>query len=234
MLFVSFVYDQDATMLSMLRDQLKALDPEAIIYAVSDPDHPVDPAKVDGVHHRTGAVNRGGNLNGLPIIAEELAIFKELMKLHEVEHIIKIDADCFPLSLGEFEKDPHLGLVICERWQPFTPAGMCYRISFDMAGELLTAYKTRTEEGLWQDGHHWPEDVTIWGMACQTGIPVRLLPFVKGYAAGMREDYTGDLPSKIKNAHFVHCGEPAQDGTRVSRAHATARMRALMLELKKQ
>lgn len=228
MLYIIFCYAADTAMLRMVTERIRTLDADARIYAISDPAAPVDPAAVPGIEHRRGSVPRGGNLNGLPIIAEELSTFRSLMDAEGVPELIKIDADCYPLSFGALVLPPKPAeLTICERWQPFTPAGMVYHLTRRMVDALQAEFNRRTELNLWQSGYHWPEDITIWNLATLTGLPVQMLPYAGGYACGMPDCLPDELPDKVRNSDFVHCGEPLPDGTRVSREHATLRMRIL-------
>ena len=228
MLYIIFAYTADTAMLRMCTERIRRIDPEARIFVISDPAAPVDPAAVPGVEHRKGSVPRGGNLNGLPIIAEELATFRSLMDAEGVNELIKIDADCYPLSFGALVLHTKPAeLTICERWQPFTPAGMVYHITGRMVDALQAEFNRRTECNLWQSGYHWPEDITIWNLTCQTGLPVQMLPYAEGYACGMPDCLPDELPKHVQQACFVHCGEPLPDGSRVSREHATLRMRIL-------
>ena len=228
MLYVSFAYSADSAMLGLLHDHLRTLDPQATLYIISDPKSPVDPAAVPGAKHRLGTVDRGGNLNGLPIIAEELTTYQNILDLESSEHIVKIDADCYPLNLAPLlNTDDPAGIIISERWQPFTPAGMIYRLSRPMVAALLDHFNARTEANLWQENAPWPEDITIWNLAIQTGLPVKMLPYRDNYAAGVPDTLPAEYPPHLLQAHFLHCGEPLPDGTRISRPHATLRMRIL-------
>lgn len=233
MLYVTFAYGPDSGMLCLLRDRLRELDAAAELYVVSDPKNPVRPEDVPGVHHRTGTVDRGGNLNGLPIIAEELATFASLLEQTGENNIVKIDADCYPIKLDAL-RDSCRDFVVCERWQPFTPAGMVYKLSRHAVRYLQDEFTRRTEAGLWPEGHRWPEDVTLWNLGALRRLRLDLLPYAGNYAAGMVDLAPGELPEKLLQAHFVHCGEPDATGARVSRAHAELRMRCLAEAVKKR
>ena len=229
MLYITFCFAPDADMLGMTCARIRELDPEAIIYAVSDPAAPLPESAVpEGVHHRQGAVSRGGNLNGLPIIAEELAVFRALLDQHQAQHIVKFDADMYPNDLSPYlDTEPEAGMVVSERWQAFMPAGYVYRLSSAMVDALQEAYNARTEAGLWTGGQNYPEDLTLWGLAAGCGQRLKLLPYGGGYSAGMVDCLPHELPEHVRKAATVHCGEPLPDGTRVSRPHATLRMRIL-------
>lgn len=231
MLYCLFAYAPDAAMLRMVCARLRHLDPEAIIYIISDPEHPVNPAAIPGhveIHHRMGHTKRGGNLNGLHIVGEEIATYKALMELHGVEHIVKLDADCYPLRWDALCDTTQPGdFVCCERRQAFVPSGMAYTLSLRMANALLELYNARTAGKLWQPGQLWQEDITLWALACQTGLPVRMLPYMGGYAASMPDVLPHEVPQNVLAAHFIHCGEPTADGRRIPREHATLRMRIL-------
>lgn len=233
MLYVTFTYAADTDMLRMLVERLRALDPAARIYAISDPAAPVDPAAVPGVEHRKGSVPRGGNLNGLPIIAEELSTYRSILDAEGEPELIKIDSDCYPQDLSALcdATDP-CDMCLCERWQPFIPAGMVYRISSRMVDALLAEYNRRSELKLWQAGARWPEDITLWNLALLSRLPCRLLPYAGGYATGMPDVLPHELPEHVRAAHFIHCGEPLQSGARLTREHATLRMRILREALK--
>ena len=234
MLYVTFCYAPDAAMLGMVCARIRELDPEAIIYAVSDPAAPLTAADVpEGVHHRQGAVRRGGNLNGLPIVAEELTVFRSLMDQHNAQHIVKFDSDMYPRTLAPYRDAPaEVGMVGSERWQAFVPAGYVYRLSSEMVDALQAEYNTRTEGGLWTGGQNYPEDTTLWGLAACCGVRLMLLSYGSGYSAGMPDCLPHELPEHVRKAATVHCGEPMPDGTRVSRPHATLRMRILQEAIK--
>lgn len=234
MLYVSFCYAADAAMLGMVCAKIRELDPEAVIYAVSDPNAPLTEADVpEGVHHRKGVVSRGGNLNGLPIVAEELAVFRSLMDQHNTQHIVKFDADMYPRTLAPYrDASPEVGMVVSERWQAFVPAGYVYRLSSDMVDAMQDEYNRRTEGGLWTAGQAYPEDLTLWGLAACSGLPIKLLCYGSGFSAGMPDCLPHDMPERVLQAATVHCGEPMPDGSRVSRPHATLRMRIVAEALK--
>jgi hypothetical protein len=226
MTYVSFVYSADASMLCMLVDRLRMLDPQAVIFACSDPASPLKAADVpEGVIHLTGSTPRSGNLNGLAFVGEELKTFLACMDKTGASHVVKIDADCYPLKLDAL-REPS-GLTICERWQPFTPAGMVYAISRDMAESCLDLYKARFRQQLWQEGAQYPEDQTIYGLAALSGLKIDLLPYGARHACGMPDKAPDDLPTSLLEYHFVHCGEPLANGQRIAREHATLRMRCL-------
>lgn len=226
MLYVTFAYEPDTAMLRMLHERLQQLDNDCQLYIVSDPKNPVPADAVPGAHHRTGTVDRGGNLNGLPIVAEELATFAALLEQTGQNNIVKIDADCYPVSLDALQHNPN-DFVVCERWQPFTPAGMVYRLSRKAVNSLQREFNRRTEAGLWQENSQWPEDLTLWGMAVQCGLRCDLLPYMANFAAGMVDLPPSQLTAKLLSAHFIHCGEPDSRRHRVSREQAALRMRCL-------
>lgn len=226
MLYVTFVYAADSGMLSILADRLRELDAEAVIYAISDPSAPVPVEKIPaGVMHRLGTVNRGGNLNGLPIIAEELQTFISLMENTGEKSCIKIDADCYPISLAPMESAADM--CICERFEPLTPAGMIYRISYDMARDIYKLFSARMEACEWVNGVQYPEDRTLWQLALHTRRECVMLSYTSGVAAAASDAPPDDIPGHVRRACFVHCGEPLPSGQRITREHATLRMRCL-------
>lgn len=230
MIYVCYTYADDAAMLGMVAERLRQLDDSAIIYAISDPAAPLNAEQLpEGVRHRLGTEKRQGNLNGLPIVAEELQTFLALMELHGAEACVKIDADCYPLSLHPLETEGEM--VICERFEPLTPAGMIYRLTRKMAQAILALFQGRVERQEWVPAHY-PEDKTLWQLALHTQLPVALLPYTSGVAAGAADAAPGDMPPHIKKACFIHCGEPLANGQRVSRVHATLRMRCLEAAIK--
>lgn len=221
-------------MLGMTCARIRELDHDAIIYVVSDPNAPLTAADVpEGVHHRLGAVSRGGNLKGLPLVAEMLAVFRSLMDQHNAQHIIKFDADMYPRTLAPYRDAPaEVGMVVSECWKAFVAAGYVYRLSSDMVEALQAEYNARTEAGLWTAGQPYPEDTTLWGLAACCGLRLMLLHYGGGYSAGMPDCLPNELPEYVRRAATVHCGEPMPDGSRVSRPHATLRMRILAEALK--
>lgn len=226
MLYISFVSAADASMLAIVAARLRKLDPDAVIYAISDPAAPLQAAQVpEGVQHRLGTVNRGGNLNGLPIIAEELQTFLALMDATGEKSCIKIDADCYPISLQPLLDDADM--CICERAEPLTPAGMIYRISRDMTAAILELFTARVAAGEWVEGAQYPEDRTIWQLALHTRRPCCMLSYSGKFAAAATDDAPDDIPIRVRSVSFIHCGEPLPNGQRIPREHATLRMRCL-------
>ena len=226
MLYVTFAYAPDLPMVRILRDRLAELDPDVAHYIITDPASPINPADLPSAAIRTGTVPRGGNLNGLPIIAEELATYASLMDITGHNTIIKIDADCYPITLQALT-DSTADLTVCERSQPFTPAGMVYKLTRHAVDKLLTQYNHRTESNLWQTAHHYPEDQTIYALTALANLTINLLPYNQGHATGMPDCLPHQLPDNVRHAHFVHCGEPTANGTRISRSHAALRMQIL-------
>lgn len=230
MLYCIYAYAPDTAMLRMVCKRVQELDGTAAIYIVSDPAAPVDATAVcgEGIHHCMGHTQRGGNLNGRHIVGEEIATYKALMEQHGAEQIVKLDADCYPLRREALCDPTQPGdFVCCERWEAFVPSGMAYTLTLRMADALLELYKERNRRNLWQEGQLWQEDRTLWALACQTGLPVRMLPYMGGYAASMPDVLPNEVPQSVLNAHFVHCGEPTSGGKRAAREHATLRMRIL-------
>ena len=230
MLYVTFCYKLDTEMLSMCSARILELDPSAKIYAVNDVSAPIT-KRIEGVTFLKANFPRGGSLNGLPVIAGELAVFERLLASEKAEYICKFDCDLWPNDLAPFlDVTPGTpDYLSVERFEPFVPSGMFYRLSRHMVRELLKVYNTRSMEGLWVKGAKYGEDVTIYAMAQQTRLLCRLIPYASGYTSGMHDGGPGAYEQQHK-AGLVHCGEPNADGTRVSREHATLRMRLLKWE----
>lgn len=232
MLYVTFCYEPDATMLAMVAERLHELDPAAIIYGVNDSTAPIT-GGVEGVSLIPSTFQRGRNLNGLECILHQLHTYRELLARHGADYIIKFDCDCWPNHLGEFTDTENRpggycppDFLITERWQAFTPAGYCYRLSRWMVEALLREFARRTRAKLWPPQNKYPEDVTLWALAAATRLPVRLIPFVSGFSTGA-EDTLPAPGCRQLTAGLVHCGEPHADGTRCHRATATLRMQLL-------
>lgn len=217
-------------MLSMCADRIHQLDPSAKIYAVNDPAAPIK-QKIQGVTLLASQFPRGGNLNGLPAIAGELATYEHLLKKEKAEYICKFDCDLWPNDLTPF-LDVSPGspdYLSVERYEPFVPSGMLYRLSRHMVVELQKAFNARSEAGQWVQGAKYAEDVTIYALAQQTRMQCRLIPYTTGFAAGMFDGGPGTNEKQLR-AGLVHCGEPLGNGARVSREHATLRMSLLKWE----
>jgi hypothetical protein len=230
MLYVTFCYKPDTDMLSMSSARILQLDPTAKIYAVNDAANPVS-KRIPGVTFLQSNFPRGGNLNGLAAVAGELAVFEQLLQKEQAEYIVKFDCDLWPNDLEPFT-DVSPGTpdyLSVERFEPFTPSGLIYRLSRHMVRELLKGYNARSAAGLWAKGAKYPEDMTIYALAQETSMRCRLIPFASGFTAGMHDGGPGTY-EPLHKAGLVHCGEPLADGSRVSREHATLRMRILKHE----
>lgn len=231
MLYVTFCYAADETMLRLSTARLRALDPAAVIYAVNDPSAPIT-AEVEGVRFLTSGFDRGRNLNGLECILHQLHTYRNLLARHNADYIIKFDCDCWPNHLGEFADTANHGsycppdFLITERWQAFTPAGYCYRISRFMVQAILRLFSHRTATNSWPPHNKYPEDITLYHLALHTRLPVRLIPFTSGFSTGA-EDTPPTPGCRQLTSAIVHCGEPHADGTRCHRATATLRMQLL-------
>lgn len=234
MLYVTFCYAPDASMLRMQAAQIHRLDPTAVIYAVNDPAAPITGA-VEGVRFYEPAEQwpRGGNLNGLPAIFGQLQTYAALMRKHVADYIVKIDADVWPQCLEEYTAtEPVDGMPVPdylapERWQSFQPTGCIYRLSRWAVQALLQLFNARARAGLWLPHNKYPEDRTIFAMVQQLRLPHALIPYASGHCVGFTEDVRkghGPVPTSVLAAHIVHCGEPYPDGARCTRQHATLRM----------
>lgn len=238
MLYVTFCYEPDTAMLEMATARIHQLDPSAVIYAVNDKDRPVKRA-VPGVTFLSSDFPRGGNLNGLAVIAGELAVFEKLLKAERSDYIIKFDCDMWTNCLHPFLRvAPDNGLPVydymsVERFEAFKPSGMIYRMSRWAVKAAIKAFNTRSKAGLWVNGNQYPEDVTIYNLVQSARLSTYLVPFAYGFTAGANDDGPGRCEAQCK-ANFVHCGEPLPGGQRVTREHATLRMRILKNEMEQQ
>ena len=227
MIFVTFCYAADAAMLTMAAERLQSLVPGARIFAINDPKAPIK-ANIPGVTLMPGSFERGGNLNGLQAVAGELATFQQLLRQTGDDWLIKFDCDMWANDLAPFlDLSPGApDYLSVERAEAFTPSGMIYRLSRYMVAELVRLFNARTDAGHWAKGWHYPEDITIYGLAQPTGMRCRLIPYATGYTAGMTDAGPGGNVHCYR-AGVVHCGEPLTDGRRITREHATLRMRML-------
>lgn len=231
MIWVTFVYDEDAEMLEMMTSRLRELDKDAKIYAVEDAAHPL-PAEVPGVVVLSTTHERGGNLNGLANLGGMLAIFERILRHEKADYLVKIDADSWVNDVSPFlQVEPMDGRAVpdylaAENWEAFRPSGNIYRLSRWMLMRLIQMYNERSRRNEWPPVYNYPEDQTIFRMACMTRLPMELLPQVSGYSVG-QFDEGPDACEGYMRAGIIHCGEPDKKGRRVGRGHATLRMRVL-------
>ena len=228
MLFITFCYAADADMLRMSAARIHELDPAAVIYAVNDPAAPIRES-IPGVTFLPCNFERGGNLNGLKAVAGELTCFEYLLRQTGAEYVCKFDCDLWANDLAPFlATGPGAPEYLSvERSEPFKPSGLIYRLSRHMVRELVHRFNARTRAEQWPSTYHYPEDITIYSLAQQTRLRCELIPYTTGYTAGMRDGGPG-ANGHCYRAGVVHCGEPLPDGRRVSREHATLRMRMLV------
>ena len=233
MIYVTFCYKPDEDMLRMSSARIRELDPSAKIYAVNDPAAPIT-EPIPGVTFMQADFPRGGNLNGLATVAGELAVFQRLLDAENADYIVKFDCDLWVNQLGPFLQTlPEAGLSVpdylsVERAEPFVPSGMLYRLSKWAVRSITNEFNRRSQAGQWAKWR-FPEDITIYNLARQGRLNCTLIPFTEGRTAGMG-DAGPEGNETCHRAWFVHCGEPLQDGKRVSREHATLRMRLLKWE----
>ncbi|MBR4006304.1 hypothetical protein [Fibrobacter sp.] len=234
MIYVTFCYKPDEDMLRMSSARIRELDPAARIYAVNDPAAPITES-IPGVTFMQGNFPRGGNLNGLAAVAGELAVFEQLLNAEKADFIVKFDYDLWVNQLGPFlQVMPEAGrsapdYLSVERAEAFKPSGMLYRLSKWAVREVTRKFNERSKAGGWSKGWHYPEDLTIFALVQEARLSYQLVPFMKGLTAGMGDSGPeGNEP--CHRAWFVHCGEPLPNGKRVSREHATLRMRLLKWE----
>ena len=236
MIYVTFCYKPDEDMLRMSSARIRELDPTAKIYAVNDPAAPIT-EPIPGVTFMQGNFPRGGNLNGLAAVAGELAVFERLLNAEKADYIVKFDCDLWVNQLGPFlQVMPEAGhaapdYISVERAEAFKPSGMLYRLSKWAVREATRKFNERSKAGLWSKGWHYPEDLTIFALVQEARLSYQLVPFTKGHTAGMRDAGPGGNET-CHRAWFVHCGEPLPNGKRVSREHATLRMKILKWETK--
>lgn len=235
MLYVCFTYTADLPLLSLSSARIRELDPEAIIYAVEDAGAPLG-ASVPGVRILRSPAPRNGNLNGLAQLSAELHAFCGLMNRHGADYIVKFDADTWCNDLGPFLQTrpvngrPVPDYLAAENWQAFRPSGNIYRVSRWLVKRLLAMYEARTHCREWPPSYSYPEDVSVWGMACLTRLPLELIPFTSGFSTGMQDGGPGTNEA-CATAGVVHCGEPVSSGERASREHVALRMRLLKFEI---
>lgn len=235
MLYVTFCYAPDTEMLRMASARIRELDSEAVIYAVNDAAKPIRET-IDGVVFLSSDFPRGGNLNGLAVVAGELAMFDRLLRKEGADFIVKFDCDLWANDLTPFLRTlPENGLAVpdylsVERFEAFKPSGMIYRLSRWMVARLLELFNARSKAELWTKGLY-PEDLTIYALAQQTRLLCELIPFASGFTAGMHDGGPGTYGDAVK-AGVVHCGEPLPNGARVTREHATLRMKIIKAETK--
>lgn len=234
MIYVTFCYKPDEDMLRMSSARIRELDPTAKIYAVNDPAAPIKET-IPGVKFMNSNFPRGGNLNGLAAVAGELAVFEQLLNAEKADYIIKFDCDLWVNQLGPFlQVMPEAGraapdYLSVERAEAFKPSGMLYRLSKWAVREATRRFNERSKAGLWTKAWHYPEDLTIFALVQEARLSYQLVPFMLGHTAGMGDAGPGGNAA-CHRAWFVHCGEPLPDGLRVSREHATLRMRILKHE----
>lgn len=238
MLYVTFCYAPDAAMLSMAAARIRELDHEAKIYAVNDPAAPIK-QPIPGVNFTSADFPRGGNLNGLATVAGELAVYEKLLKTERADYIIKFDCDLWANNLKPFLSTAPEGgrtapdYLSVERFEPFVPSGMIYRLSRWAVAAAIKAFNARSKAGHWVNGNSYPEDITIYNLVRSARLYTELVPFASGYTAGMNDAGPGNYAAQLM-AGVVHCGEPLPNGQRVSREHATLRMRILKHETEKK
>lgn len=235
MLYVTFCYAPDEEMLRMTAARIHELDPKAKIYAINDARNPIKKS-IEGVHFKESDVPRNNNLNGLAFVAAELAIFDKLLKEENADYITKIDCDLWPNDLAPFlqtlpqDGEPVPDYLSVERFEAFKPSGMIYRLSRWMVEKVTRLFNERSRAGLWTDGQY-PEDTTIFALAQQTRLLCKLIPFATGYTAGIKD--SDIFNPRLARAGVVHCGEPIDGIKRISREHATLRMRILKHAIEK-
>lgn len=232
MLYITFCYALDKEMLTMAAERIHSIDPSAHIYAVNDPAAPIK-EDIPGVTLLPGDFPRGGNLNGLQAVAGELAVFERLLLQTGSEWLIKFDCDLWANNLTPFlDVSPGApDYLSVERAEAFKPSGLIYRLSRHMVRECIAAFNARTHAREWalNVGYHYPEDCTIYGLAQQSRMRCRLIPYASGYTAGCGDGGPG-TNEHCHRAGVVHCGEPLPDGRRATREHSTLRMRILLSE----
>lgn len=234
MIYITFCYEPDTAMLLMASARIRTLDPKARIFAVNDPAAPVKQA-IPGVVFMTADFPRGGNLNGLSTVAGELAVFERLLKAERDEYLVKFDCDMWANDLSPFMRTKPEGgkhvpdYLSVERFEAFKPSGMIYRMSKWAVAAAIRVFNARSAAGQWVQGNQYPEDVTIYNLVQAARLHTELIPFASGYTAGMTDAGVGCYEGQ-KRAGVVHCGEPLPNGTRISREHATLRMRIIKHE----
>lgn len=234
MIYAIFTYSEDEAMLRMCSARVHQLDKDAKIYAVNDARSPIK-SSVPGVHMLSSSYNRGGNLNGLENLGAQLAIFQQLLAREKADYIIKLDADSWANDLSPFlvteaaEGKSVPDYLATENWEAYRPSGHLYRLSRWLVDKLVAMYNERTARHEWPQRYNYPEDQSIFRMACMTRLPMELIPHTSGYSVGMFDGGPGTNEACL-TAGIVHCGEPDKNGKRVSRSHATLRMRLLAAE----
>ena len=230
MLYVSFTFAADAPLLALAARRIKALDANAIVVAVDDPEHPTPPEmRADGIIYRESDFHRSGNLNGLDCIAGMLAAMAALMDEFDADHIVKIDSDLWANNLTPFltstDSDSY-DYLATERWHFAQPAGYIYRLSRRLCTRLSEEIAARRSLDIFPPDNKYPEDQTIYALALQLRAAAALIPFNSGASTGLTDCSPSDL-SRAASADVVHCGEPLPDGSRASRLQVLGRMATL-------
>lgn len=230
MLYVSFTFASDAPLLALASRRIQALDANAIVVAIDDPEHPTPPEmRADGIIYRESAFPRGGNLNGLGCIAGMLSTMSDLMDEFDADHIVKFDSDLWPNNLSAFltstDSDSY-DYLATERWHFAQPAGYIYRLSRRLCNRLSEEIAARRSLDLFPRDNKYPEDQTIYALALQLRAAAALIPFTSGASTGLTDCSPTDL-ARAASADVVHCGEPLPDGSRASRLQVLGRMATL-------
>lgn len=230
MLYVSFTFATDAPLLALAARRIQALDANAIVVAVDDPEHPTPPEmRADGIIYRESSFPRSGNLNGLDCIAGMLATMSDLMDEFDSDHIVKFDSDLWPNNLSAFltstDSDSY-DYLATERWHFAQPAGYIYRLSRRLCNRLSEEIAARRSLDLFPADNKYPEDQTIYTLALQLRAAAALIPFTSGASTGLTDCSPSDL-ARAATADVVHCGEPLPDGSRASRLQVLGRMASL-------
>lgn len=228
MLYVTFVYTADTELLKIAVNRLRQIDPEAVIYAAQDANAPLS-QKIDGVRIITTNYPRNGNLNGIANLGGQLTVFSRLLDDSNSDYIIKFDADTWINDLTPF-KDKKVDYLATENWEAFRPSGHIYRLSKRLVKRLIELYNERSKANSWPPNYSYPEDQTIYRMACLTSMPCTLIDFTSDYSVGMLDGGPGTY-QKAHNAGVVHCGEPTSNGQRATREHVLLRMKILQHEI---
>ena len=221
MIYCYFTFADDSDALSISVEQLRRVDPAAVIYVANDA---AAPATVPAgcIELRT-TYDRGGTGAGLPAVRGELETFRRILTATGEDYLIKIDCDMWVRDVSLFrpgftvaEGMPEPDFVACEGARPLSPMGCFYRISRWAVHYCLSAMADRDLLVAWPPGAY-AEALTMWGLLALSRLPLHLYPAALGYLTGYT--LTGAaLSPAVTSSALVHCGEPFFVGSEYHRA----------------
>lgn len=242
MIYTYFCAKEDEALLAVSVVRLRQVAPAATILVAVDNDparraevpqgcHAVPLCGIERVPARPGSPAVAFSLHAVTCM---LGFMQTAMETYGATHCLKLDADMYVNDLRLLQPGdtvapglPEPDFVAPEAARPLLPGPGCFRISLYAVRWCLKYIRQGYRMHRWQPGPY-AENVFLYHLMAQSRMPLHLIPFATGYLAGYTQT-AGGIPSAVRTAGLIHCGEPLTSGHRAPRETVLTRMLLLSM-----